>query len=334
VIKKYLNTKVLLTPLFRKEKRAMSFAYRYLSVVLVFVIMLFNSCKKESDIFPEHVTIIFMVNDDLGVRINGAKIYIFDSYQAYLNGVNNNTTSAIDSGLSASAGAIFKLEAKKDYWVLATYYDATRLLKLSNVGSSAQLDKFTKGSVINATIFIGPNNANVSFWSDNTNIFPIAVHFNGQVDSLYNPLGSAPAAPNNTNAINHSMSVGKYPYYAVGKNGCVWAGSLNLSNGSFTPVQFNTCNSGIVHFYTPQTTHATMFPGTVVLDVFDNAGTINGPTSIFTCTSGPNSNVLSVSRPAGTYNYVVRTADSACTFTGTFTITPNSCQVIQLPICP
>ena len=319
---------------FAPEKREGGYAHRFLSVLVILSLFLFNSCKKESDVYPDEATIIFQVNDDLGMRIYGANVYLFDSYQAYLNGVGNNTNSAIDSAMSASAGVTFKLDAGKNYWVLVTYFDPVRFLKLSNVGSSAQLDKLTKGSVVNATIFIGPNNANVSFWSDNSNLFPIAVHFNGQVDSLYNSLTLAPTAPNSTNAMNYTVTKGTYPYYAVGKNGCVWAGSLKLSNGTFTPVQFNSCTSGMVHFYTTQTSRPTIFPSAVVLDIFDNAGTVNGPIASYSCTSGPSNNVVSISRPAGTYTYAVTTGDNACTFTGSFTITPNSCQLIQLPTCP
>jgi hypothetical protein len=334
LIQRYLYRKIFLTPGFFTLKRQGSFAYGFLSVLVILSLILFNSCKKESDVYPDEATIIFQVNDDLGMRIYGANVYLFDNYQAYLNGVGNNTSSAIDSAMSASSGVSFKLEAGKNYWVLVTFFDPVRLLKLSNVGSSAQLDKLTKGSVVNATIFIGPNNANVSFWSDNSNLFPIAIHFNGQIDSLYNPLSFAPTVPTDTNAMNYNVAKGTYPYYAVGKNGCVWAGSLKLSNGTFAPVQFNTCNSGIVHFYTPQTSRPSIFPSTVVLDIFDNAGTVNGPMTTYSCTSGPSANVLSISRPAGTYTYAIRTADSACTFTGSFTITPNSCQLIQLPTCP
>jgi hypothetical protein len=335
LIKRYLYTKIFLIPLFFISKKGEGgFAHGFLSLLVILSLFLFNSCKKEPDAYPDQATIIFKVNDDLGMRVYGAKVYLFDNYQAYLNGVSNHTGFAIDSAISAPAGDTFKLTASKNYWVLVTYFDIVRSLKLSNVGSSSQLDKLTKGSVVNATIFIGPSNANVSFWSDNSNLFPIAVHFNGQIDSLYNPLTLAPTIPNDPNAINYNVTKGTYPYYAVGKNGCVWAGSLKLSNGTLTPVQFNGCTSGMVHFYTPQTSRPSIFPSTVVLDIFDNAGTVNGPMTTYSCTSGPSNNVVSISRPAGTYTYAIRTADNACTFTGSFTITPNSCQVVQLPTCP
>jgi hypothetical protein len=146
----------------------------------------------------------------------------------------------------------------------------------------------------------------------------------------------APTAPGNANALNFVVPPGTYSYYAKGPKNCLWTGSVKVSPGSFTPIQLNTCNTGQITFYTtqPNVTPGT-YPISIVLDNLDNAGSITNPSSTaYTCGSPLDPNALNVYRDPNTYTYVAQTADLRCTWTGTFTLTPNGCVQIPLPLCP
>ncbi|MFL5728833.1 MAG: hypothetical protein ACJ75J_05025, partial [Cytophagaceae bacterium] len=296
-----------------------------------------NSCKKEGDVFPDSVTITFKIYDDQDLLITGAKISIYDSYQAYLNGVAaNNIGFAIDSALSSPGGSTFVLQPKTDYWILVTYDDVVRTLKLSNTSLSAQLDKLDKSSVINAIIRIVPNTCNISFWTDASNPVPIEVIFNNIDDTVYNTMPSAPLAPGNTNSLNFSVQPGTYSYYAKGPRNCLWTGAVTVGGGAFRTIQLNTCNTGQITFYTTQpNTLGTTYPISVVLDNLDNAGLVpSAVASPYICGSPLDPNALTVFRDPNTYTYVAKTADGRCTWTGSFTLAPNGCVSIPLPLCP
>jgi len=304
---------------------------------LVFISFFINSCKKESEVFPDDVTITFKVYDDRDSLISGAKISIYDSYQSYLSGVaSQNVGFSVDSAISSPGGATFLLKAQTDYWILTTYHDLTRVLKLSNVSISSQLDKLEKSSVIHAKIKIAPSGANISFWSDGTNTVPIKVIFNSLTDSLVSAISVAPLVPGNPGALNFSVPAGTYSYYAKGPKNCLWTGSVKVANGGFKAIQLTTCNTGQITFYTTQsTTVPNTYPITVVLDNLDNAGQITTPSaSAYTCGSPLDPNALNIYRDPNTYTYVAHTADQRCIWTGTFTLSANGCVNIQLPLCP
>jgi hypothetical protein len=307
------------------------------SLLTVLMIFLFENCKKESDLYPEDVTINFKIYDDNQILITGAKVYLFDNEQSYTTALatNNPVSYSIDSAISSITAITFKLKAETNYWILVSYNDVTRTLTLSNSGISSQLDKFAKGSIVNSNISIGPSNANVSFWTAAGNQVPISIHFNGQIiDLTNNSLTAAPLAPGDPGALNFQVPPGIYPYYAVGLNNCVWTGSLNVQAGTFTPVQLNQCDRGVVSFYTPVASSANTYPISVVLNNLDNAGSVAGAYPSFVCGDPANANVLTVFREPGTYTYVAKSNDGRCTWTNTFTISANSCTVIQLPFCP
>jgi hypothetical protein len=295
------------------------------------------SCKKESDVFPDDVTITFKVYDDQDSLITGAKISIYDNFQAYLNGVAaQNTGFSIDSAISSPTGSTFILKPKTDYWILVTYDDLARVVKLSNVNISSQLDQLDKSEVISAIIRIAPSNGNISFWSDATNTVPIEVIFNSISDTLYTTMTAAPASPGNTNALNFTVQPGIYSYYAKGPKNCLWTGSVKITNGEFQAIQLNTCTTGQITFYTTQ---STAIPGTypisVVLDNLDNAGSLSTPVaSPYICGSALDGNALNIYRDPNTYTYVAQTADKRCTWTGSFTLVANGCVSIGLPLCP
>jgi hypothetical protein len=338
VKKKRLNIIYSSTGLFSKRKKTDGILKGGLfSLFIVCMILLFDSCKKESDLYPDNATINFKVYDDQQKQVSGAKVYLFDNYQSYLNSIPYNGSGgyAIDSAISSTAAVTFTLKPETNYWVLVTYDDVVRNLKLTNSGISSQLDKFAKGSVINANISIGPFYANLSFWTDAGNNLPIKVHFNGQVlDITSNSLISAPASPGNPNALNFQVPPGIYPYYAVGVNNCVWTGSLKITGGSFTPVQLNQCKRGVISFFNPQAATTGTYPINVVLDNFDNVGDVVGSKASFICGDPVDPNVLTFSRDMGTYTYVAKTSDSRCVWTGSFTISSDTCIVVQLPLCP
>jgi hypothetical protein len=311
------------------------FALVCASLLLLTVIT--NSCKKESDVFPDDVTITFKVYDDQDSLITGAKISIYDNYQAYQNGVaSQNMGFSVDSALSSATGSTFILKPKTDYWILVTYNDASRLVKLSNVNISAQLDQLDKSTVISAIIRIAPSNGNVSFWTDASNPLPITVIFNSTTSTLSTTMSGAPTSPGNTNALNFSLQPGTYSYYAKGPRNCLWTGSVKITNGGFQVVRFNTCTTGQITFYTTQSTATPgTYPITVVLDNLDNAGQISNPVaSPYICGSASDPNALNVYRDPNTYTYVAQTADQRCTWTGSFTLTANGCISVALPICP
>jgi hypothetical protein len=304
---------------------------------LLILSILINSCKKESDFFPANVKITFKVYDDRDSIISGAKISVYDNFQSYLSGVaSQNLGFSVDSAISSAGGTTFLLKPQTDYWILTTYDDPIRLIKLSNVTISSQLDKMQKSSVINARIKITPSNANISFWSDISNPLPITVIFNSITSTLSTTMVSAPLGPGNPNAVNYSVQPGTYSYYAKGPKNCLWTGSVKISNGGFKAIQFTTCNTGQITFYTTQSTaNPTTYPITVVLDNLDNAGQIVNPVaSPYICGSALDPNALNIYRDPNTYSYVAQTADKRCTWTGTFNLPANGCINIALPFCP
>jgi hypothetical protein len=313
--------------IFKPEKKAALF------FSLLFISFFINSCKKESNFFPDDVTIIFKVYDDRDSLVSGAKISVYDSYQAYQSGVlAQNIGFSIDSSISNPGGSKFTLKAKTDYWILATYNDPVRSLKLSNVTISSQLDQQDKGTEINAKIKIVPSNANISFWTDGTNQVPITVYFNSLTANISGTLTFAPTAPGNPNAVNFNVLPGTYSYYAKGQRNCLWTGSVKVANGSFSAVKLNTCNTGQITFFNTNTVApAGTFPISVVLDNLDNAGQITTATPAYTCGMALDPNALNIYRDPNTYTYVAQTADKSSTWTGTFTLTANGCVNIQLP---
>jgi hypothetical protein len=319
----------------RSERFLMS--WPLFCIYLLLILVLSNSCKKESDVFPDDVSITFKVYDDNDSLVTGAKISIYDNFQSYLNGVaSQNTGFSIDSGISQAAGTTFNLKAQTDYWVYVSFDDPVRLLKMSNANISSQLDKFLKSEVINARIKIAPSNANISFWSDLSNQVPITVIFNSITNTLSNTMASAPAGPGNPNALTFSVQPGTYSYYAKGPKNCLWTGQVKIANGAFKAIQLPTCNTGQITFYTTQAaTIPNTFPIKIVLDNLDNAGLISTPSSsAYTCGSALDPNALNVYRDPNTYTYVAQTADQRCTWTGTFTLSANGCMSIALPLCP
>jgi hypothetical protein len=307
----------------------------FLLIILPFI----NSCKKESDFFPDNVSINFKVYDERDSLVTGAKISIYDSYQSYLSGVASlNMGFSIDSAISSPGGATFSLKAQTDYWILTTYDDPVRLLKLSNITISSQLDKMEKSSKVNARIKIAPSNSNIAFWTDATNPVPITVIFNSLTDSIVSPIASAPIAPSSPGALNFSVQAGTYSYYAKGPRNCLWTGSVKVGNGGFKAVQLSTCNTGQITFYTPQSTAIpNTYPIKIVLDNNTaNPGFISNPatTSPYLCGSALDPNALNIYTDPNTYTYVAQTADQRCTWTGTFTLPANGCISIQLPLCP
>ncbi|MBX9851766.1 MAG: hypothetical protein K2X86_08415 [Cytophagaceae bacterium] len=317
------------------RKKLLYFLWSFL-----FVLICFSSCEKETDNIPDDVKFNMIVTNDTGLALNGAKIYFFDSEAAYNTAVATKVfTSAVDSAVSVATGLVVNLDPGKEYWVYIEMFDIPNNVLLSNYTISGKLDKLEKSSELFTKFVIAPLTGNVSFWSDNVNKFPIKVKLGNMVnDTLFTSMATAPTAPNNPNALNFQVLGGTYSYYAIAANNCVWAGTVTVPKGGFVNVPLPTCYRGRISFYAP-TYNPVHGPITVKLDNNEVVGVINAA-GTFVCGSGSGpgtgTNYITVTKDANTYNYVARSADNLCSWTGTIVINPSTdqCDVVPLTFCP
>lgn len=308
--------------------------------LLILCVGTFSSCQKEGEEFPDEVTFRFLVQDDLGNTITGAKVGFFDNEGAYQNAVNNNDISGATDTLTTTGSLdSVSLEGGKEHWVYIQYFDNIRNMLLSNLGISSQIDKLQKSSEVIAKLFIGPQTGNVTFWTFPGNYLPVRISCGPMSDTLFTNVTVAPTGPGDPNTSNFTMPSGIYPYYAVSDNGCVWTGQVTVNKGGFHPIQLSPCIRGRITFVAPSY-NAAHGPITVALDNNDFLGALNGPGS-YSCLSATSSaagsgggDFITVTRDQNNYTYIAKSQDNACVWTGSFSINSDTCLVINLPTCP
>jgi hypothetical protein len=327
---------------FIKNKRkipALSGKAAFLHMLLLLSAFFLFSCEKEGDNFPNEAVIRFVVKDDLGNIVTGAKVSFYDNENTYQNGLSNDLSGAVDTLTTTGGSDSVALEGGKEHWILITFFDPVRNLLLSNVGISSKINKLEKSSELIVTFFIVPVTGTVSFWSTNRNKFPIRVTIGPVKDTIFAPTAVQPIGSGAPNAADISLPENTYSYYAIANNGCVWTGTVTVQKGGFYPIELTPCSVGRITFVAPtfNTNHG---PISIVLDNTDNIGSITASGN-YTCSSLNSSapgtgtgSFVTVTRDNNNYTYKATTADNQCTWTGSFVISSDTCIVIPLISCP
>lgn len=282
---------------------------------LVGLLVYFTGCKK-TELEPESTNLIVKVKDDLGNDIpgNNVQVYIFDDstdfrmawqFDVYGTAINNQL-------LNGSQVSFTDLDADKNYWILINYQKTVNgvTVNLNNFFTQNTLKNLLEdGTTTTVVIKLSPyQRGNIAFYTTdniNTDDLVIQVYLDDRstwIGEITN-IGTEPTSLDDPNVLPILYETdGPHNYYAVGNNGCVWQGTVNVTSGStdFAKVNLSGCGFGHINFWIDNTTFGELGDIEVTLNDKDGVGTLG----VFRASAPGNcdtDNVLRVTRPTGTY---------------------------------
>ena len=303
--------------------------------------LLHNSCnkRKEGENFPDAVTLTTVVYDkETGHKISGATLGLYSNFEAYSAALSNGNSAGADFYITsngAGIGVFDKVNSNTDYWLLATYKDASSSLFYSNENLSSKLDQFVKSSEVNFNVEVEPLGANVSFYTLNgLSDLPITVVFNGISNKITDTVGSTSFPAFYSKVATFSVKEGSYTYKASSANGCEWTGIIDVKNGQHVKRQLELCQRGSVLFVISGTAAnvGTINPGRFPLSIYIDGNPVpvgyikSTPPTGTTCTTTTGTLYaevfldVSTTSPGTQHTYLVTsstvTAVTSCTWTG------------------
>ncbi|MCS6823783.1 MAG: hypothetical protein NZ529_05765 [Cytophagaceae bacterium] len=306
--------------------------------LVIFVVtftIIFGGCNKKEvgEKFDDRVLYKISVVDESGNPVIGAKIGLYDASDKYENGViNNNTVGYVQQIISRGNPNedTLLVEPNTDYWLLVTYYDSTKAIKLSNESKGSKLNKFDKSTIVEFKVVLSATESNITFWTPTKTNVPITIKINNQTkiltDSSQNP-PTSPYSPPPPHTQTFSLPAGEYTYQASSPStGCAWAGKISIINGQFYEIQIPTCQRAIVPFFIPVSTSigSSGYPVRIFID--NNSvpvGTIDSTVNTIPvgCGLPAPAHVFYAYLEPGTHTYRAVTANNNCVWTNNFTAT-------------
>jgi len=310
--------------------------------ILVFIFITFIACMKEKQDFSPESEIQIIVKNDQEEVINGADIRIYESEEEFHKAINtpelNYESANARAASTASGHAHFKLKPERPYFILITYYDSLRKKMLSNLGISSSINPLPSQSTIYLQMRIKPFDANILFFTTNPIKLPIdivvsdrnGIYTNSVLNKVYIGINSLPGI-NNTNILVLTRQPGTYAYSAKSADGCVWTGIVTLPLGKTTSVNMSVCKMATITFYTSNVKQE-LLPLTVILNDVDTLGQITSRQLAYTC-GGDATSALVTRRDKGLYNYLIKSRNGTCVWSGSIVANEDDCLVIKVEDC-
>ncbi len=299
--------------------------YGFLYLSLVGLLVYFTSCKK-TEIEPEATNLIIKVKDDQGLDIpgNNVQVYLFDDSTNFRNAWQNGIygTNINNQLLNGSQVTFTDLDSDKNYWILIEYNKNVggQSIPLNNYFTQNTLKNLLEnGTTTSVIITLTPfERTNIGFYSlvgANSDDLEIEIFFDGNsVGSIINLSETAPTSITDANVVPvlYQSDAVKHTYYAVGNNGCVWQGEIDVTNAKnkLILVPISQCGFGHVNFWMNNATFGSWGNFTVTLNDNDAVGTIPAGRAAApgNCDTNP-ANLLRITRPVGTYVLSVKSND-------------------------
>ena len=308
----------------------------HISYFLIFIIA-FSDCKREKNDFAPTAELNITVINDLDQIVPGALVTVYNSSTGYEQAVATKNFSSALLSVPASANGISRLvlDPNTRYYFLITYFDASRNLNLSNFGLSGVINPLPTRSKTYIEAKIRPDDANLIFYTTVPGYNPIAINVaasknytnkNFTLTGVYT--GTNEPNVNSINAVRVTRDPGIYTYYAKSSNGCVWSGSISIERGQQKAIDLNSCNSGLISFYTSVIPDS-LLPLKVVINRKDTVGTISARRSSLVCTDD-RVNTVTFYTEQGPYDYEVISSTNKCIWTGSFKVNPQDCIIIPI----
>lgn len=299
-----------------------------------------QSCVNISEDFKPESKLQITVFNDTNEKISGSIIYIYDTKTEYQTAVKtkdySRATVSATSSLQGEVEIVLKPNTK--YYILASYFDSNRSIKLTNIGLSEIINNLPIYTTIFLEMKLKPETANVLFYSNSNTAIPIDIQIidlstNIKQEYILDKSYVQSTIPtlNSDNTLRISQDAGNYTYYAKNKNGCVWTGNYTNTPGKIAFINLPKCNSGVVSFFT-SIDNLDFLPLTVKINNIQNTGLINNTLESMNCTSDK-ANAYTEILDKGLYTYLATSADGKCAWTGRFTIKGEDCLIIPLTKC-
>lgn len=283
----------------------------YIAVLFLLLGSVFVACKK-TELEPEATTLVVKVKDDLGNDIvkNSLTVFLFDDSTAFRKAWQNDDFSGVTYStlLTGGAATFSDIDPDKNYWVYIDYFN-TQGAQINNFFTQNTLKNLLEnGTTTTVVIQLTPyKTGNIAFYSTevaNQDDLLIDVFFDGvSVGTINNLSASTPSSLTDPNVVKVLyQQPGDHSYYAVGNNGCVWQGVVNVKSGTndFSTVNLTGCEFGYLNFWIKGTNLQAYGNIDVVFNDDDNVGTLSVSREA-TPTNCEKVNVLQVARPAGKY---------------------------------
>ncbi len=311
-------------------------------VGLVLIFLTLAACMREKQDFSPESEIQIVVKNDGGNIMNGANIRIYDTEDEFHKVINtpdlNYESPNARIGNTAGGHANFKLQPERPYFVLITYYDSLRKKMLSNLGISSTINPLPAQTTIYLQMRIQPFDANILFFTTDLAKLPIQIILSERdgtisesvLNKVYVGVNSIPGI-NNTNIVAFTRQPGSYVYSAKSADGCVWTGIVKIAIGKTKTVNISVCESADITFYTPNVKEE-LLPLTVILNDVDTLGQITSRKNSHSCGDDA-TNTLIARRDKGLYNYLIKSKNGACVWSGSFVAKEDECMVIKVEDC-
>jgi hypothetical protein len=301
------------------------------------VILLFNACKTTEEVEYEPTVLEVFVLDDLGLKIPGVTVKLFDDINVYEEAKRTGVTSeSIGIAISNNEGvATFSnLNANSTFYLYIDHRDRVNLIDLNNFETKYRVsDNMEIGGTTNVTSQLSPAKSAVSFYisSDVADQYPITIYIGGdEVGTIEESFDGVPTNAASNGAFTYKINVGT-KWWAKSATGCLYSGEVDVDGTeSFTPIELVECNAGSVTFWVSES-QADLLPIQLVLNEEDEAGSIT--ISSITPTTCFGTDGLSLGREPGTYTYKASSFAGGCVQVDEFTIEQGTCQLIEITLC-
>jgi hypothetical protein len=314
---------------------------KYIYFLLIFFIANASCVSEKQDFSPES-EVQLVVKTDKGVVINGADIRIFESEETFLTAINTpgldkiNSTARIES--TKNGKAVFQLRPERPYLLLITYYDIERKMLYSNLGISSYINPLPSTTILYVQMKIKPYQGHVLFYTKDASKLPISISLSNKTDAnnniILNKVYTGEAAKpslQDSNILAFKRQPGSYTYSATSNDGCVWTGIINVAIDETSKIEITQCEKAYLTFFTPDVKDE-LLPLTVILNDIDTLGLITSRKPEFSC-GDDITNTLSALRNKGLYNYLIKSKNGYCVWTGTINVKENDCKVVKVEKC-
>lgn len=306
---------------------------------LLLAISFLTTCKSEEVITANGTELEITIQDqDKKTILAEIDVYLFSDVTAYSNSLVNKNPQGYDYKVKSNKEgvALFsKIEAKK-YYIYINY--TGRGYTLNNYYSYKELENvLTENATTSIIVKLTPFNVgSIGFWTKENNLSNLSIDIwvkDSLIGTLSGVKNSEPSKLNEQQILPILyQTAGTFVWQAKGKNGCYWAGEINLASKDTSFIELTTCSTGKIAFWTKPTVINTHQKLTVVVNETEIVGEITqgllvSPTD---CT---NPTSLIIEKPMGTYNYKVLSFKGECVWIGTFVIDKSCSESIEIEQC-
>ena len=293
------------------------------------------ACKAQTDIVYPNTELIVKTTV-VGVPSSGVRVILFNNSSYYKTAIfNNASTNAVDSAVSVNAELTFKnLNPSINYWLMATWTDPVSKRTYNNInGYNYVYNKLSNGSETYITIDLQQSGSYIAFWTSDSTKLPITIVV-GEDTFLLNTFSpQTPGIFDNTHYLKVNLNPSTVSFRAFNSQKQYYdIDTVSVINGQIKLKEILKPSSEVISFYYTGT-NSNIYPITVVLDIGDTVGIINGPRSMpYNCGQSDTSNVISTIRSYGNHTYIA-TSKGGCSWQGLITANDSSaCNIIQLPV--